>query len=156
MKDIWYPALELVPHRPPMLLVDFVRLPDGNAGSESAEVRSIIKESWPVIDNAGMLMPPALFEVAAQSFAAMAGLKMKLSGSALEQRLGFLVALKRFNIMGSAKTGDELVTTVSIVASLGEFSVVQCEVRHKDTLLAEGQLKVYCPTIEEVEKMFGA
>ncbi|MDL2285765.1 hypothetical protein LJB93_03375, partial [Desulfovibrio sp. OttesenSCG-928-F07] len=158
MVNTWHPAINFVPHRPPMMLVDFVRLVNnaGEAGAENsqAEVKSIVKPEWPVLNPAGRVMPTAFFEVAAQSFAAMAGLQLSLSGAnESDSRLGFLVALKRFNFYGDAGIGDELLTSVSITASLGEFSVVQGEIRLQGQLLAEGQLKVYCPTADEVQHM---
>ncbi len=156
MQD-WRPAIDFIPHRPPMLLVDFVRLLEPEEGLPRGEARSLVKSAWPVLDASGNVLAPGLFEVAAQSFAAIAGLQLALSGqSGAEKRLGFLVALKRFNFSGSAKIGDELLTNVSITAALGEFSVVQSEVRLGGALLAEGQLKVYCPTADEVQKMLGA
>lgn len=158
--DSWHPALDLVPHRPPMLLVDEARLlpPASGDGDEvyRGEARSVVKASWPLLDAGGALYGPALFEVAAQSFAALAVLKLRELGLDGEPRMGFLVALKRFAPSGAARVGDKLHIKVHTVAALGEFTVLEAEISRNGEMLAGGQLKIYAPGPEAVEAMLGA
>lgn len=159
MENKWHAALNLVPHRPPMLLVDEVRLVppvDGDSAELfSGEGISIVKPDWPLLDNKGTLLGPAFFEIAAQTFAASAMLKMAEVGLDSEPRMGFLVAVKRFAIDGQAFVGDKLETAVRTVASLGEFTVLESKICKSGSQVAAGQLKIYAPTAQQVEAMLG-
>lgn len=143
-----------------MLLVDEARLlqagPDDDGEVIYGEARSVVKASWLVLDAGGGLLSPAFFEISAQSFAAIAALKLREGGLKDKPRLGFLVGLKRFDISGRAFVGDRLDIVVRSVASLGEFAVLESKVARAGEVLASGQIKIYAPAAEQVAAMLGA
>lgn len=140
---VWHEAKKFVPHRPPMLFVDEVQILDTGKG----QTTSIINTDWAGLDEQGNLPEAHLFEIIAQSYAAVAGLQLTLTENAiLEQRIGFLAGLKRIKINGSAKLGDKLKTLVSTRALIGDFAVVDGEIYMEKELLAAGQIKIFFPT----------
>ena len=139
------PAHLVIPHRPPMLLVDRLLSCGDKAGEAEAEVRP----DWPLVDEDGELDSVALVELLAQSYALVRGYEALLAGSAMRE--GFLVGMRKMETPGRAAAGDRLRVTVRTEADLEGFAVASGEVRRGDEILAQGSIKVYTPTPEELQ-----
>jgi predicted hotdog family 3-hydroxylacyl-ACP dehydratase len=129
----------LLPHRPPMVLVDGVE----HADAERCVARWTVPARSPWVED-GRLARAAFVEIAAQAAALHAGLAMSDSGA--PPRLGYLGALSGFRVHGDAHPGDVLRATAVPTARFGLMSRVECRVERLEeggtTLLAEGALTV--------------
>lgn len=130
-------AALLVPHKPPMLLID--RLLEMKERSSLSEM--IVKADTVFVNGTGKLDEAAYPEILSQAIAAQEGFR-KL-GCRETQPAGYLLGLKHLEILGSAQTGDKLLISVRKVAKYGDFGIIQGEVRRGDELIARGELKVY-------------
>ncbi|MDL2306843.1 hypothetical protein LJC48_02265 [Desulfovibrio sp. OttesenSCG-928-C06] len=134
----------IIPHRQPMLMIDSVSLgsspddflggsPDGSADRAWVTVR----DDCPALDDAGLIIGAAFFEIMAQGFAAinavraMQGGQVGLDGQegvAELPKAGFLVGVKKFACHGSAAPGDELYVSIGKSSALGPFHVFDASV----------------------------
>ena len=125
-----------VPHGPPMLAVDtLVRV-----GERSAETQVKVTSGMPFVGDDGTLDQAAYVEMVAQSMAALDGFQGGGNGRRLE---GFLLGVKTWKIHGSATVGDVLDISVFKAARFGEFGIVEGVVRKGETVLAEGEIKLW-------------
>ena len=128
---------ELVPHKPPMLLLDEVLAVDG--ASLTALVR--LTDSSPFVEDGRV---PALIslEYMAQGIAAFAGAARRAKDQL--PRLGFLLSCRTMTIdVDELAVGDELLVTVQQVWSdelLGNF---ECAVTRGGARVAQATLSVY-------------
>ncbi|MDR2945540.1 MAG: hypothetical protein LBV79_02170 [Candidatus Adiutrix sp.] len=127
----------LIPHRPPMLLVDrLVELSADEAVSET-----VFGPGSLVVREDGRVEEAALFEMMAQTFAAFAAAGREGPGPAA----GFLVGLKRLTVHSPARIGSPVLVRVKIISRVEDFSVVEGEARQGGQLLAAGQITVFVP-----------
>jgi predicted hotdog family 3-hydroxylacyl-ACP dehydratase len=132
------PIAEVVPHRPPMLLLDRVVSYDG----ERVVCELVLKPDSPFSQAGGEVPAIVGLEYMAQTIAAGAGLSAR--GQGQPARMGFLLGCRSLSIaVDSFRVGDHL----TIVAhrrwgenDLGSFA---CQVRRGDEVLVEGALTVY-------------
>lgn len=132
-------AAELLPHRPPMQLIDRLLASDGN---------SAVAETLPAGDHLfagadGRLDPVALIEMFAQTYAAMQGFEDLRIGRAVKE--GFLVGIRRIRIEGTARVGERLEVMVRTIGAIDGFAVAEGEVRSGGAVLAAGSLKLWIP-----------
>ena len=132
-------AETLLPHRPPMLMVDRLLAFDGSEGT----VESILKPGNPFLDNDGFLYPPAMVELVAQSFAAVKGFADRRAGKAAG--MGFLVGVKRFAFFHQAGLGERLLIRINQTGETEEFGLAEGRISCGETLLAEGSVMVFVP-----------
>jgi predicted hotdog family 3-hydroxylacyl-ACP dehydratase len=130
--------LRLLPHRPPMLMVD--GLEDAAPGTFRA--RLTLRPDNPFIDGDGNLERAAYPELIAQCFAAGAGSSVGGEDGG-ERPLGFLAGFRDIVVLADAGVGDVLVTEVTVATTLGNVSVVDGIVTGPQGVLATGQIKVY-------------
>jgi len=130
-------AEPLIPHRPPMRLVDtLVSVNDGCAVTESVFPRTTM-----MADGEGSIDEVAFIELIAQSYAAFKGYVDRMDGKPPGE--GFLVGVRHLEIPGKAHSGDRLLTSIRTVAAFGGFAVVEGAVTRGDETLASGSLKVW-------------
>ncbi len=130
-------AEELVPHRPPMLLVDRLIEVDGKNGIIEARVG---RDSL-LTDSAGRLEDVALIEIMAQSYATLKGYLDRRDQ--LPVRQGFLVGIKKIVRHASAGTDDLLRVHMRTIAELDDFAVAEGEIRRLGEVVAQGDIKVW-------------
>lgn len=130
-------AALLVPHKPPMLLID--RLLEIKERSSLLEMT--VKDNTIFVGADNRLDDVSYPEILAQAIAAQEGFR-KL-GCRDYQPEGFLLGLKNLEIIGSARVGDTLQIFVQKVAKYGDFGIIQGEVRKGNDVIARGELKVY-------------
>jgi len=130
-------AAQLVPHKPPMLMID--RLLE--VGERASLSEMTVLEDMVFVDKDGKLDNASYPEIISQAIAAQEGFR-KL-GTRNPRQEGFLLGVKNFEILGSAHIGDTLRISVLKVAKYGDFGIIQGEVRNGDAIIARGEVKVW-------------
>jgi radical SAM protein with 4Fe4S-binding SPASM domain len=130
-------AAQLVPHKPPMLLID--RLLEVRERASLSEMT--VLEDMVFVGKDGKLDEASYPEIMSQAMAAQEGFR-KL-GNRSPQQEGFLLGIKNLEVLGSAKIGDVLRISMLKVAKYGDFGIIQGEVKKGDTVIARGELKVW-------------
>lgn len=131
-------ARTLLPHEGPMCCID--RLLSSSKTSAASE--AYLHPAHSLLTD-GALDPAGYVELAAQTAGAMQGYDQFMRG--LPPKSGFLVGVQDFVIHGVARAGEMVRMNVSVIAELGEVTVLAAEVLRGETLLAEGRLKVFIP-----------
>ena len=130
-------AARLIPHRPPMLLIDQLIEVRERASVTEMTVR---KDMIFVADN-GQLDDASFPEIISQAIAAQEGFR-KL-GNRCRPQEGLLLGVKNMEILGSARVGDTLRISVVKAAKLGDFGIVRGEIHKGDELIVRGEIKVW-------------
>lgn len=133
------PSVEdVVPHRPPMLLLDRLVAWDGER--VLCEVR--IGEGTRFLAADAMVPAVVGLEYMAQAVAAFAGLKARAAGG--EPRLGFLIGCREL-LLGTDgfRPGDVLEIEAKHVWGETEVGSFACQVRRAGAVLVTGALTVY-------------
>jgi radical SAM protein with 4Fe4S-binding SPASM domain len=130
-------ASRLVPHKPPMLIVDELT----KVGErESVSELEISKDSI-LIEEGDKICDVFYLEMIAQSVAAFNGFKnMGNGGASIE---GYLLGIKNLEILGDASTGDKLRVCTYEVAKFDEFGIIKGEIFKGKEMLARGEIKVW-------------
>ncbi len=130
-------ASRLVPHKPPMLILD--KLIKVNERASVSEIE--ISEDTIFIGADGKLDESSYPEIISQSIAAQSGFKnMGNRGAGSE---GLLLGVKNLEVLGTAGLGDRLQVSVYKVAKFGEFGIIKGEIFKGDDLIARGEIKVW-------------
>ena len=138
MTTTYPPIVELVPHRPPMLLLDRVLSYDGDC----VVCETVLGPNSPFAEQ-GHVPAVVGIEYMAQTIAAGAGLSAREKGSASGQ-MGFLLGCRSLTIaVDSFRVGDRL--TIEARRSWGETALgsFACKVQRGAEVLVEGALTVY-------------
>jgi len=130
-------AQELLPHRPPMRLVERLLEVDGKNGIVEARIGSAIL----LLDADGMLEDLALVEIMAQSYATLKGYIDRRDQLPLRQ--GFLVGIKKIVCHASVQADDLLQVHIRTLAELDDFAVAEGTICRGDQTIAEGDVKVW-------------
>lgn len=133
------PALDCIPHRPPIVFIDCVTGAEGF----SASSRFTVPADSPYVDEKGRLMPEAMLEVMAQCFAAGAGMQAAEAGRSITW--GYLAAIKDLRIPAPVFAGDELHAEAAHSMSVGPLHVLDCRVLRGEAVVASAQLKIFVP-----------
>ena len=130
-------AERLVPHKPPMLMIDTLLTIRERASVSEMEVRgdSIFLGANGTLDEASYA------EIISQAIAAQDGFK-NLENRRLGSE-GFLLGIKNLEILGNARIGDKLTVHVYKVARYGEFGIIKGEVFRGADLIAKGEIKLW-------------
>ncbi len=130
-------AARLVPHKPPMLLID--RLIEMKERASVSEMT--VKADSIFVNGTGTLDDASYPEIISQAIAAQEGFR-KL-GCRNGQPEGFLLGVKKLEILGKARVGDRLRIAVFKAAKYGDFGIINGEVYRGDEVIARGEVKVF-------------
>lgn len=133
--DKEYDILELIPQRPPMVMVDRLLHCDTVLTKTEFTVR---KECIMVDDD--HMSPIGLIENIAQTCAARMGYINISSGK--EVRVGVIGALREMEIHALPKVGDTITTSIIVSDEVFGMTLAQAESRCGDTILASGTIKI--------------
>lgn len=139
-KDIEYLPIKtsrLVPHKPPMLIVN--KLLEVNERASVSEME--ISGDTIFIGENGKLDAASYPEIISQSIAAQNGFKNL--GNQKSSAEGLLLGVKNLEILGTAGIGDKLRVSVYKVAKYGEFGIIKGEIFKGEDLIARGEIKVW-------------
>lgn len=126
-----------MPHRKPMRLVERILAVCG----ETVTVEAVVEQDGLFCNPDGLMSPAALIELLAQSYAAFNGYVSLAAGKV--PSMGFLVSIKKVEILGRAHVGDRLRVEVHSTGSLGEFTLVHGEVFRDKNMVATGSLQLW-------------
>jgi len=133
------PIVELVPHRPPMLLLDRVLSYDG----QCVTCETVLGPDSPFVEDGGV--PGVVgIEYMAQAIAAGAGLSARDKGQDGGPRVGFLLGCRNLTIaVDSFQVGDRLVVEARRTWGENNIGSFACKVQRGSEVLVEGALTVY-------------
>ena len=134
-------AERVIPHRPPMQLVDRLTACDPDAGSGTVETR--VPEDGLFTAPGDRLDPTALFEMIAQAYAAVKGYGNLVRGRPV--RGGYLVGIRAGRVRESAAAGDRLEIGVVTERTLGDFSVARGTAARAGREIASAVIKAWSP-----------
>jgi predicted hotdog family 3-hydroxylacyl-ACP dehydratase len=138
------PIVELIPHRPPMLLLDRVLSYDG----VRVVCETVLEASSPFVDQ-GQVPAVVGIEYMAQAIAAGAGLSARDKGETAA-RMGFLLGCRDLTIaVDNFRVGDRLTVEARRTWGEKELGSFACQVRRGDEVLVEGALTVYQGALPE-------
>lgn len=132
-------AADLIPHTPPMRMIDKIVSFDDSLKSSVSE--ATVRSSFPFLDDDGDLLPSAYLELIAQASAAQHGFNLQRNGSSEEE--GFLVGVRNLSIHSTARIGDTLTIHIQLGTEIDVLSVVAGSVSRGETLLAEAEITVW-------------
>jgi predicted hotdog family 3-hydroxylacyl-ACP dehydratase len=128
-----YNITDLIPQRPPMLLIDGLTF----AGDNMAGGRLFVKESN-VFCHDGLLQEAGLIEFIGQTAAAHQGY-LRLSDHKEVSR-GFLTHIKNFVIKSLPAMDTEIFSEITIEHELPEYSIITGRILQNNSVIAEGEL----------------
>jgi len=132
------PIIELVPHRPPMLLLDRVLSYDG----ECVVCETVLGHQSPFAER-GEVPAVVGIEYMAQTIAAGAGLSAREKGAAAG-KMGFLLGCRSLSMaVDSFQVGDRLTIEARRTWGEKELGSFACKVQRDGQVLVEGALTVY-------------
>lgn len=136
-------AEQLVPHRPPFLLVDNLVEFSGQTGV----VESVIGPDNLFIAEDGQFKEIAMIEIMAQSAAAVKGYSDLIEGKEIKK--GFLVEIREFNFLNTCHMGDTIHCRIEITRSFSGFSILNGSMKCSGKDLAFGTMKLWVPEADE-------
>lgn len=129
-------AVELVPHRLPMLFVDRLIM---RRGDEAAAI-AVMPVEGICVDSAGTF-PEFFIEVMAQTAAMANGYDALAANEKAND--GMLVGIDSFTYYCSAEPGSEMSIKLLLAFEFGQFKIMNCTIHYEEVLLAEGSIKVW-------------
>ena len=130
-------AVKVVPHKPPMLLIDkLIEIKERSSVSEME-----ISDDMIFIGEKGILDRESYAEIISQAIAAQDGFKH--FGNNRTRSEGLLLGIKNLEVFGDARVGDKLSIHVYKVAKYGDFGIIQGEVFKGNDVIARGEIKLW-------------
>lgn len=127
----------VIPHKPPMLLID--RLLEVQERASVSEMT--VREDMIFVDDNGHLDDASYPEIISQAAAAQEGFRRFGGRRPLIE--GFLLGIKNIEILGNSYVGDTLRISLHKKAKFGDFGILKGEVYKADKLIARGEIKVW-------------
>lgn len=132
-KDI--PIKELIPQRPPFVMIDKMLSFDKNVTETQLEIRA---------DNIfckdGRLMAEGLMENIAQTCAARIGYVSLSKNEAV--KIGVIGSVNNYEIFRLPKVGEVIITSVEVIEELFQITLVNAIVKCGDETLAQATMKI--------------
>jgi 3-hydroxyacyl-[acyl-carrier-protein] dehydratase len=129
----------LVPHRPPLCLVNELLEFSGQTGL----VGAIVGADNLFLEEDGSISPVILTEFIAQAAAAVKGYDDLKQGKDIKR--GFLVDIREINFKSKCFKGDRLAIRIEIVRTFSGFSIINGEVERDGKTVALATLKLWVP-----------
>jgi len=130
-------VFRVIPHKPPMLLID--RLLEISERASVSEMT--VRAGMIFLDENGHLDDVAYPEIISQAVAAQEGFRRFGGRNPLIE--GFLIGIKNLEILGDCYVGDTLQISLYKKARFGDFGIIDGEVRKGEELIACGEIKVF-------------
>jgi radical SAM protein with 4Fe4S-binding SPASM domain len=127
----------VIPHKPPMLLID--RLLEVKERASVSELT--VREDMIFVDENGHLDDASYPEIISQAVAAQEGFRRFGGRNPLIE--GFLLGIKNLEILGNSFVGDTLRISLHKKAKFGDFGILNGEVHKDQELIARGEIKVW-------------
>ena len=135
---------QIVPHRNPMLMIDFYkRIDKDNALSE----KTFQKNNYGCEN--GIVIDSILIECVAQTVAAHYGYQSMMENKK-DAGMGMLVSVDTFDFYHPVLENSKIDIFITQTDKIGAFKLFKGEIRMKDKLMAIGNIKVFNPENEDV------
>ena len=135
------PLKELIPQRPPFVMID--RLVSSDAVFSVTELE--VRPDNLFVDN-GRMTAAGLVENIAQTCAARIGYINLNSGEAV--KIGVIGSISNLNITRTPKVGEHLVTTIKLLEEVFQVTLVEAMVKSDDEVLAQCNMKIALTDID--------
>jgi predicted hotdog family 3-hydroxylacyl-ACP dehydratase len=132
----------LIPHRPPILMVD--KLLHFDSGSALTE--KTFKDSDYGVKN-GLVLEIALVECMAQSVAIKEGIDAEARNR--KPDTGMLVSVDNFDFFSSVQSNTRLEIYAEKTGQVGSCVIINGEIREGEKIVAKGGLKIFIIDIEQ-------
>lgn len=130
-----YGILELIPQRPPFVMVDSLLYCDLGVTRTQLEIREDN-----IFNDRGRLSTAGICENIAQTCAARLGYLSLASGQAV--KLGYIGAISNMQVTRTPQTGDTIVTEINVLQEVFNITLVHAVVKFGDEVIAETDLKI--------------
>jgi predicted hotdog family 3-hydroxylacyl-ACP dehydratase len=144
MRDCPYPIAALLPHQPPMILLDKV------VAYDNANVIASVA----ITESSLFLAPEGVpghvaIEYMAQACGAFAGAQALDTGQPV--KIGFLLGTRMCRVLAPwFRIGDHLTVTATMIFHDEEMAAFDCKIEIDGRLVADAQLKVYQPDNQQL------
>lgn len=128
--------LELIPQKPPMVMVDGLIQND-----EIKTIAQLQLNKSNIFCQSGLFQEAGIIENIAQTAALGTGYAAKISAN--KPKTGFIGSIKRLTIYELPKDNDILQTTVCVLHELLNAIVIKGEVFVNNKLMAEGEMNIF-------------
>lgn len=132
--------VKAIPHRPPILCIDRIL----EVGEKHALAARVVVPGGGV--DRGEFWEPGLVEGLAQTAGVLNAYDEWLSGR--PHRPGMLVGIRRCRIFRRARVGERIVFRVDLIRRISPLTLMRCEARVGEEVLAAGEMKFYVETGE--------
>lgn len=126
----------LIPQRPPFVMIDRLL----NYSETSTTTGFSIKGDNIFVEH-GVFREPGLVENIAQTAAARAGYISKSENKPV--LVGYIGAVNRLQVFSLPKTGDELITEVTIENQIFDVTLISGKISCGDQLIAQCNMKIF-------------
>lgn len=134
-------VLDLIPQRPPFIMIDCLTHFDPIITSSRFTVRDNN-----LFFSEGRLLASGLIENIAQTCAARIGYINRLSNEVI--KLGFIGAVRNLRIYKTPLAGDTIYTTITVKEEVFQMTLVDAVVKLNDETIAEAEMKIALSDIE--------
>lgn len=134
-------VLDLIPQRPPFIMIDCLTHFDPVITSSRFTVRDNN-----LFFSEGRLLASGLIENIAQTCAARIGYINRLSNEVI--KLGFIGAVRNLKIYKTPLAGDTIYTTITVKEEVFQMTLVDAVVILNDETIAEAEMKIALSDIE--------
>lgn len=135
------PLNELIPQRPPFVMID--RLVSSDAVFSVTELE--VRPDNLFVDN-GRMTAAGLVENIAQTCAARIGYINLNSGETV--KIGVIGSISNLNIARTPRVGEHLVTTIKLLEEVFQVTLVEAMVKSDDEVLAQCNMKIALTDID--------
>jgi 3-hydroxymyristoyl/3-hydroxydecanoyl-(acyl carrier protein) dehydratase len=140
-----YNIFDLIPQRPPMVMIDKLIYADPKTGKGIF----YITESNPFCFN-GQLLEAGMMECIAQTAAAFTGYS-RLSMHE-EVKKGYIGSVKNLVVYSLPSAGTEIQSEITLENELLGFTIITGRIKQNDNLLAECEMRILIEVDDEAEK----
>jgi 3-hydroxymyristoyl/3-hydroxydecanoyl-(acyl carrier protein) dehydratase len=137
--------LELIPQRPPMVMVDELLL---CAGNNTVTTLNIREDN--VFISGGTITSSGLMEAMAQTAAVRTGwlMKMQPDGENKKIPVGVIGSIKNFKLHFQPFAGTTITTTVEVLHEIMQATIVKAKVEADGKLAAEAEMQIFLTDTE--------
>jgi predicted hotdog family 3-hydroxylacyl-ACP dehydratase len=128
--------LSLIPQQPPFVMVDKLLFCD----EMITRTTFMVTEDNVLVFN-GVLSEAGLMENIAQTAASGAGYLAKMENK--QAAIGYIAAVKNFEVFDLPKVNDELITEVKIENQVFDVTIISGTVKHNDKIIAQCEMNIF-------------
>ncbi len=140
--------LDLIPQRPPFVMIDTLISSDRIISVSGLYIRedNIFSEN-------GVFTEPGLIENIAQTVAAGASYHFKNSGEGGEAAIGYIGAIKDLEINFLPKVNSSITTEVEVMHEILDITIIEGKVISEGKLAAECSMKIFMDKTNSILKL---